>query len=471
VGVPDQTDFPTTVLNYQQTIALGTPYESSDTWDGEFYFFPDPTVFGTYSVRDEDNTHHAVGMILNSALASPSKVLGVGVGSALDDAVSTWLGSFERWRMAYYGVTVYLDAPALANQGSVVSAQYCVRPVYFGRGYADTGAGDLKLGQYPAVEYHSSDVPGYDTLMQMPNSYTGLMKDGVYIPLKMDSNHAVWHDANDACVDASAWELMEGAPQYNVPGTVVTSSGLYPGLTSGYFVPGGSLEAVKANARPKAAAVKDACEPSPPERERGIVPPPRPFVPKYRRAGIAGWGGDPHLLPCSANIAGLAFTGISKDARIRLAFRVGFECQAQPGTMYAPFLKISPGFDRSAIDMYFRIARELKDAYPAEYNDFGKLWEIIKNVAGKVAPAIGAIPTFGPMAVGAAKLLGAGIDTLIAPKERKGKGPSKQSQKKAAIETGAAQKERNQEAAKEAVKRSSRPRAKPKKKGSGFLGR
>jgi len=50
-----------------------------------------------------------------------------------------------------------------------------------------------------------------------------------------------------------------------------------------------------------------------------------------------------------------------------------------PGTQYSPLQIPSPQYDPVALNTYFEISRGLKDAYPADYNSLGKLWDVIKS--------------------------------------------------------------------------------------------
>lgn len=59
-----------------------------------------------------------------------------------------------------------------------------------------------------------------------------------------------------------------------------------------------------------------------------------------------------------------------------------------PGTTLASFQRTSPVYDAMALAAYFSISRELKDAYPAEYNDLGKILGTIANVAKGVIGTI-----------------------------------------------------------------------------------
>lgn len=84
---------------------------------------------------------------------------------------------------------------------------------------------------------------------------------------------------------------------------------------------------------------------------------------------------------------------------------MGFEYQAQPGSIFTPLLKSPLPADHQALRVMHAISREMKDAYPASYNDFGKLLNVISSAASGLAPMLG---SFAPLASGigvGAKLL------------------------------------------------------------------
>lgn len=95
------------------------------------------------------------------------------------------------------------------------------------------------------------------------------------------------------------------------------------------------------------------------------------------------------------NWAHACFQNMSTETRLVCYFRFGVEIQALPTSPFSPYLKLSPPYDPAAIEAYFRISRELKDAYPADYNDLGKLWSVIKQVARRVLPAVGMLGPIG----------------------------------------------------------------------------
>jgi hypothetical protein len=84
--------------------------------------------------------------------------------------------------------------------------------------------------------------------------------------------------------------------------------------------------------------------------------------------------------------------------------RAGIEMQVSPSSTLSPQLKLSPPHDPMALDVYYRISRELKDAYPVEFNDKGKMWGVISNTfRSTILPLLSQIP--GPLAQGGTKIV------------------------------------------------------------------
>jgi len=93
------------------------------------------------------------------------------------------------------------------------------------------------------------------------------------------------------------------------------------------------------------------------------------------------------------------FEGMSGQARLVLDLVQGWEVVVRPGSSYAQFANTSPPHDPRALEAYCAIRRHLKDAYPAAYNDWDKLWAVIKTIGRVVLPFIGML---GPVGAGVA---------------------------------------------------------------------
>lgn len=357
-GVPDQTSCPTTFLNWQQQATVTNP--SQGVWEATITFFADPSVFAHVVTTAPDGTGVVAYNIINTAYD--------GIGLPVQIAAENFLHSgFTRWRLGYAGLTVHCDGPSLANQGSVVAGQATVEP--------EVGLALVMDPQFVAphkgVHYNTlQDQPTYSRLLSLPNAYTGLAKDGVYMPLRLDSNHAQWHSMNDQVFDLTC--LPIGVPGgYQLP--VAPQRGTWP------------------------------------YHDIDVV---------YQDA--VGIHGTSHLLPMVPTFGTIAFKNLGPEVNLNLSFRVGCETQVAPSSSYMPYVRVSPAYDPTALSTYFRISRELKDAYPADYNDLGKLWSVIKGAASVIAPFAKSLP-FGGLITGAAGSLGSLIDKSLAMRKAGGK--------------------------------------------------
>jgi len=225
------------------------------------------------------------------------------------------------------------------------------------------------MSLYPIVRYLSGEVePTYADLIKMPNAYTGEAVDGLYMPLKLESNHQTWRSEGQRRLDGTGWAASLANQTLAVPAASLGTHP-WPNLTD----------------------------------------------PAYLAAGA--FVGDVCLLPANDMVGGIVFRGISNDATINLTFREGFEMRCVPGSAFTSFLKVSPEHDLMAVSNYYKIARQLKDAYPVEYNDLGKLWDLIKGAARVISPLMSVIPG-GAMIRGAGTVLGKVGDALFAPSGR-----------------------------------------------------
>lgn len=347
-GVPDETSFVSAGLNYQQTVDIAAPsgLGAASTWDCTVLFMNDPTCFGNIMTVPT-----AGGTATNYCVYN--KALGGNVGQAK----TTFLADFTQWRGMYAGLSVHLSAPAVSDQGVVTAAQYPYTAMEMGSQTAPSAIGSNYTSKSPVVRFDQTAViPDYNALIGMPNAYCGNARDGVYMPLRLDGNHVKWHTNNDTRYDASSWAVVPSTSSLTTPVSAV-GAGFWPYTdTNGLY-----------------------------------------FSTK--------WYGDEHLLPCSNVFGGMVFKGLSASATLNFVYRVGFEATCLPTSPFVSFLKVSPEHDLMAITNYYKISRQLKDAYPVAYNDLGKLWDVIKGAARVISPVLSVVPG-GSMIRAAGNVLG-----------------------------------------------------------------
>jgi len=354
-GVPDQSTASTVFLNMQQQVEITGP---AGPWNLDLDLLTDPSVPLTYYKALSAGGSAAAVSVPNSQF-----------GVDMTHAAEAWATAFQEWRVAFMGASVYLNASDLYNEGTCTAAQYSLKPRLMSAIVGGT-AGEVDITQI-CIQDFVVDDPSYANLVRMPNAYTGEAREGCYMPLKLDSNHAKWHDENDLSYSLG---VDSTATTVTLP---TTAEDRFPFPYYGRA----------------AWASTDA--------PMGV-------------AGKCSIVGDVHLLPCSSLAGRISLRGLNQLAKVNVVLRYGFECRVQPDSAYSSFQALSCPYDMVAVNTYFQIARQLKDAYPVSYNDFGKLWDVIKSVARTVDPFLGLIPG-GDIIRHVGKGIGGVIDMVRTP--------------------------------------------------------
>lgn len=336
-------------MNYQSVYTVSPTAGATGVWALDGQLIPHPLTFGAVSYTDSVGIHNVE--MLNSQVQGASYKL----------RLQSFLEDFQRWRLAYASVTIYQDGPDLANQGTVVVCQKPLEPPRFNL-YDGFNGADSADGLHHAFHMEDTDLPSYAASQAMPNAYFGRSREGVYIPLKLTKTHQTWHSHRDLTYQASAAQLL-------------------PVTTTGY---GGQLVLpvsadLETTGQYPFLSLNDVHQ-----AEDAVT----------LRTAIVG---DLTSDFCNENWADFSFKNMAVTTSLSFFFRFGFEVQVQPASILSPHLKLSPPSDPVAIETYFRIARELKDAYPADFNDAGKIWDVISSIAKTVAPFLSAVPVVGPV--------------------------------------------------------------------------
>jgi len=308
--------------------------------------------------------------------------------------MSVLLTNAVEWRLSCLSVTVYQDGPDLSNQGTVAACQYPVRgrkltayPAFTAGTNASSAAGGSSSVRR-LFQLGAEDLPSYEKSQQMPNAMFGESKNGFYMPGRLGPNHQKWMSETNCgyyvCAPSTrtAKNLYPQVPWYSSDSVGVEST-TFPCLTadlSSLVWPDNGSTTANAGTFTQ-------------------FQPPHPACPSFSWVGttnvaatckVAGARKDCLQLPQLCDQVGsVCFRNLAVTTGIQLYFRVGIEAQVRMGSAYAPYLRVAPAYDPDAVDAYYKLSRELKDAYPVEYNDLGKLWDVIKNAARTILPAIG----------------------------------------------------------------------------------
>lgn len=341
-GIPDETAPPSVFLNYQTTAVIQPEAAATGVWGFNMQVMPHPINFA--SVLKTDSTGSLGEVMLNSQI----------VGADHAAKMLSFLGIAAKWRLAYAGVTIHQDGPSLANQGTIVACQndcsQLILPI--GGNYQPTG--DVFCG-WNTGHFPNESLPDFTKCQSMPSAYFNNSKDGLYMPLKLTKTHQHWYSPAD--------NITHGFPYPSTAIVGVTSGAGVTGIWPYYDLAMSHLD--------------------------GNVTPPEISAPVTTKL-------------CSDMVGNICVQNVSVETRFTCFFRYGFELQVYPGTVYTPQQKLSPKFDKQAIETYFAVARELKDAYPADYNDLGGIWKVISSILSTVGPALSMIPAVGPaLSIGA----------------------------------------------------------------------
>jgi len=331
-GIPDMSAATSLCMNYQTTYTLSPTPGAVGTWSFTSTMLPHPIDFMAIQYTDSVGDHTA--NVLNSQIPGEDMLVR-----------SQWLASnAQQWRLAYAGVTVTQDGPDLANQGTIVVAQAPVE-AYRVSACAWNNGDDKAMVSVPAVEvYGAEDLPDFNTSQAMPNAYFEQSKRGAYVPLKLTRMCQRWAGQSSMVGAGLQWDASTGGYRYP---TAETFS--WPHWT----------------------------------------------LPCTRWTSVADASGvwyAPMTSPMLNDVfAHISAKNLAVTTSFTMFFRYGIEMRVAPSSSLSPQLELAPRHDERALYSYYAISRELKDAYEARYNELGKLWGVISNVADQILPIIGKI--------------------------------------------------------------------------------
>lgn len=349
-GLPDQSAVPTVMLNYQSTYTIEPSAGAADGWSFEGTLLPHPIAFVVARTHDSVLPDNPL-LFMNTQLT----------GTTHKDKYVTFKTMCERWRLAYMSVTVYQDGPDLANQGTIVACQQVVEPRTFRMSCAPGTKGiEPPIASVEICAWQEEDLPSFNRCQAMPNAYFSRSRDGLYMPLHLTESCQVWSS------DAHA-----------ITQTIVSTE-------------------LGVNAWTALAWGENAQEP--------IRSWPLCYGPTAERLepinmGNQSFEGQRTSAMLSAVMGHFCASNLSAQTRYSLFVRAGIEAQVNPRSVLSSQLTLAPPYDRRALEAYFAIARELKDAYPANYNDLGKIWDVISAGAKQALPYLTAVaPRVGKLA-------------------------------------------------------------------------
>lgn len=338
-------------MNYQSTFKVSPHNTATGTWSFRASLLPHPIQFMYMDYYDSVAPAGTEVAFLNQQLS----------GADHYEKFLNFRQLAQRYRLAYMSVTVYQDGPDLANQGTIVVSQPPVEPreYYFSSSFSASPA--IVTAAPRALVFTDEDYPSYQTSQSMPNAYFGRSREGAYVPLKLTETCQDWRSDRDVVTTARVSPLPEDEPVQQV---VQLDSGPNPVFPFDIY----PLHKLSANSHQMLSH------------------------------------GTSDLL--NGTWAHICAENLSVQTSYSFFVRCGIEMQVSPSSSLAPQLKLSPPYDGVALTTYFAIARELKDAYPADYNDRGKIWDAISAALRAGAPAVGSLLPGAPLLMNGAAALG-----------------------------------------------------------------
>lgn len=316
--------------------------------------FPASLVF--YDINDNYVDHY---IWANAALGGNAHPIHAPtLWSSIISGLTNLDSKIVAYRTTAQSITCDVIAPAVANQGTITSAQFREMPLTASPCEMDMSSAPPKILQATDVWYYN-EAPSHAQLLMGTSAYTAKAVEGFYQPLKLTKFK--WVNVNDAVMfltDANVDRVCDSVARNFTLGN-------YPI----YF--------------------------------NALTPDPKVTEPMSKP---------------SDHTVGLTYIeGTAGNPQVSLRIRLRQVCEIVPklGGVYAPLAEAPLPPDELCFKMLKEIGGKMKDAYPASYNDWGKIKDKILSIGKgvlKFADPILDVMSFVP---GAGTVVGAirkGVD-------------------------------------------------------------
>lgn len=345
---------------------LGLP---EGNWDVEVFLRQDPVAPVAIRAQSGDSVSYYT-WCNNKYFSSTER----GFHRPSYDEITSAYSRFREGRQAYritaLGITGTLVSSALNNSGIVTAAQYSLPQTeavatafyqddtdLYGAAYVvpSTTAETLpvkytftnyKFRLAPIVRFYAEGPWSTDAIMQATHSFTGPLKEGFYMPLKLyDDHHMISLNTTYALGgNNGAWRSNLSASWTNAPSEYTPLCSAWP-----YYI-------------------------DPTTVARGSD------SQRYTNGMIRGF------YTAADTIGHISCRGINYEAGLNLILRMSVEILPELSSAEAAYAEGPSPPDDLAVSMYRELVARFPDAYPADYNDRGKLLSMISGMAKKLAP-------------------------------------------------------------------------------------
>lgn len=378
-GLPDQSAAPVLRPDYRMNYTISAPPDMA-SWDC-FIWTPPGDVNALYYAIGPAGTD------FTAHLAPPDAVYGVInlQSSVLTDAASPYYVQFQNsvqaltslnemrvraFRHQYKSITIEQISAAVSDQGQVYAAQYApvitrsgeVLPAGFDTGVPIPGSNPPANFRYIGAHYRTV-LPASETQLAAtaPSFFQGPSREGVYLPLRLSGPTQPF-----ACSLVTGW-------------VHATDAG------AGYLSSDDSGAPVGAYLTPIS-------------NEPLIGTPVNSQVPWVFDIPVASQNAGHTQLPLpsqmdtgydNTNIGVIIFRGLNGSGggfatSLQIKVIAGLEIIPNPRAPDRIFAEEPAPYEPKALEAYYGLCLELKDAYPARFNSLEAIWDAIKDAASKV---------------------------------------------------------------------------------------
>jgi hypothetical protein len=343
-GIPDPDAFPSVTMDYESVIPIQRPQAGTQAWKAIINVLPHPVQPVSFYTVDLTGAWNVGGVV------NPTLVKGA---LSYSDITYNFTRLCNAYRMMYCGVTVDLDASAATDSGSVVGGQFPLEVQRFNYARPTSPGNNIAYAHILSAAY-SSNFPD-QSISQLPGAYMGLAKHGAYMPIKLDP-YAPWVSTSmvEHIVEATNGVQQPATPvylrQFSLPTAAPTTGTCFPFYGSAYY---GNVTPVPCWSYTDNSANGDI------------------FVPLQQH-----------------NLGHLVFYNLNPAANLTIKVRWGVEMRVEPVSTLAPAMQPSAVHDPLAMLAYSDVAGGLPWAYPSEYNEKGKILEVIRKVWSTLRPMI-----------------------------------------------------------------------------------
>lgn len=264
------------------------------------------------------------------------------------------------WRTQYAGLTCYLTAASIADQGTVFAGQF--QRQFFPRRVAQ---GTIQAGVSVLHNYTTTNVPFDENAMLLadPRAYTAPARDGVYMPFRLSGPSQPFVGATSPVTGL----FLDAALGFHyATGEVAIAAG--PPVVHG-FMP----SHLPYNLQPDGLGSY-------------VTSPGSSFIPV---------GGGTTFAPPSLDTGYdnvhqgvVIFRGLSGQASVTCKSYTGLEVIPSVDSPDRVFVKPPVKFNPRAMEAYYAVIHDMPTCYPASYNSFGTILSSIGGVVGKLWPTI-----------------------------------------------------------------------------------